>query len=204
MSKAAETIATARPRGRPRDARRQQRILQAALDDFSELGFRAVSMESIAARAGVAKTTLYLRWPNKAAVVMDAFLSGIGPGIGFPRNASAVERIRLQMRALTRAFRGKYGTMVKALLGEAQFDAELAQAFRERWIAPRRQTASIVFRVAIATGELRADSDIETAIDALYGGIYYRLMIGTGALSEDFIEALFAQVMEGLRNAGHQ
>jgi AcrR family transcriptional regulator len=121
-------------------------ILNAAFEDLLEHGFRAVTVESISAKTGIAKTSIYRRWPNKAAMVMEAFLFRIGPGIEFPRKPRYVESIRLQMLALAKAFRGPFGSMIKALLGEAQFDAELAEAFRTRWITPRREAAFVKFQ----------------------------------------------------------
>jgi AcrR family transcriptional regulator len=81
-------------------------IIDTAFEDLLEHGFRAVTVESISAKTGIAKTSIYRRWPNKAAMVMEAFLFKIGPGIEFPRNPSYVESIRLQMLALAKAFRG--------------------------------------------------------------------------------------------------
>jgi AcrR family transcriptional regulator len=186
-------------RGRPRSEEVHQSILREALQHVLDVGFRAVTVESIAAKAGVGKTTIYRRWPNKAAVVMDAFLQEIGPVIEYPRTPMATESIRLQMRSLVRAFRGKFGALIKAILGEAQFDPELAEAFRERWIRPRRQIARVTFEQGILNNELRPDLDIETAIDALYGGIYYRVQTGSGPLSEAYVDQLFEHVMEGLK-----
>lgn len=125
-------------RGRPRSEKVHQAILVAALEEVFAVGFRALSIDAIAAKAGVGKTSIYRRWPNKAAVVMDAFLGQVGAGTDFPRTARAIDSIRTQMRAQATAFRGKYGNLVKALLGEAQCDPELAEAFRERWTLPRR------------------------------------------------------------------
>src|ERR1700704_2333360 len=81
-------------------------IIDTAFEGPLEHGFRAVTVESISAKTGIAKTSIYRRWPNKAAMVMDAFLFKIGPGIAFPRKPSYVESIRLQMLALAKAFRG--------------------------------------------------------------------------------------------------
>jgi Tetracyclin repressor-like, C-terminal domain len=86
--------------------------------------------------------------------------------------------------------------MIKALLGEAQFDAELADAFRTRWITPRRETAKAVIQTAIRNKELRPDIDLD---QALYGGLYYRLLIGSGPLSNLCVRGIFSAVMEGLR-----
>ena len=174
-------------------------ILNTAFEDLLEQGFRAVTVDSISAKTGIAKTSIYRRWPNKAAMVMEAFLFRIGPGIEFPRKPSYVESIRLQMLALAKAFRGPFGSMIKALLGEAQFDAELAEAFRTRWIAPRRVAAKEVLQSAVGNNELRPDVDLDQALDALYGGLYYRLMIGSGPLSDACVRGIFSAVMDGLR-----
>jgi AcrR family transcriptional regulator len=184
--------------GRPRSERRHNAILQTAIDLVLELGFRAVSIESIAAKAGVAKTTIYRRWPNKAAVVMDAFMVRFGSGTQFPTAKKVTDRIRLQMRTMASEFRSKDGSLVKALLAEAQFDPELATAFRERWTLPRRKMALAVFQKAISRGELRSDIDLEATIDLLYAPMYYRLQMRTGPLSDAYIDEIFDHAMEGL------
>ena len=116
-----------------------QLILDAAIEMVFESGFRAVSIESIAAKTGVAKTTIYRRWPNKAAVVMDGFMDRVGSGTLFPPAETAIDRVRLQMRTMAKVFRGKDGGLVKAPPRGAQFDPELAKEFRERWSLPRRK-----------------------------------------------------------------
>jgi AcrR family transcriptional regulator len=184
--------------GRPRSETAHKAILTAAFELVLEVGFRSVSIESIAAKAGVGKTTIYRRWPNKAAVVMDAFTSKVGSGTLFPKAASATESIRLQMRAMARSFRGADGALVKALLAEAQFDPELAKAFRERWTLPRRELAVGVIQQAIQQGGLRPGLNPEDVIDILYAPIYYRLQMGTGPLSESYVEGIFHRVMQGL------
>jgi len=174
-------------------------IISTVFEELLENGFRAVTIESISAKTGIAKTSIYRRWPNKAAMVMEAFLFRIGPGIEFPSKSSYVESIRLQMLALAKAFRGPFGSMIKALLGEAQFDVELAEAFRTRWISPRREAAKEVIQSAIRNKELRPDVDLDQALDALYGGLYYRLMIGSGPLSDACVRGIFSAVLDGLR-----
>ena len=178
--------------------RRHKAILQTAMDLVTEFGFRAVSIESIAAKTGVAKTTIYRRWPNKAAVVMDAFMERL-LRTQFPATKKATDSIRLQMHSMARAFRSKDGTVLKALLSEAQFDAELATAFRERWTLPRRKLALAVLQKAVSQGELRSDIDLEATIDLLYAPMYYRLQMGTNPLSDAYIDEIFDQVVEGLR-----
>ena len=184
--------------GQKRVERVRLLILETAIDLVFEVGFRSVSVESIAARSGVAKTTIYRRWPNKAAVVMDAFMMRVGSGTLFPPAKLVMDRVRMQMHAMAKAFMGKDGSLVKGLLAEAQFDPELAAAFRDRWTLPRRKMAVAVFLEAIERKELRPDVDPETAIDLLYAPLYYRLQMGTGDLSEGYIDRLFEHGMKGL------
>src|SRR5277367_1585929 len=154
--------------GRPRSEEIHKAILQTTFDLVLRNGFRAVSVESIAAAAGAGKATIYRRWPNKAAVVMDAFTSKVGSGSLFPKASTPTESIRLQMQAMAKTFRGSDGAMVKALLAEAQFDPDLARAFRQRWTMPRRKMAIAVIQEAIRQGEMLSDIDPEDVIDILY------------------------------------
>jgi AcrR family transcriptional regulator len=189
------------PMGRPRSERRHKAILQAAIDLVHEKGFRGLSVESLAAKTGVAKTTIYRRWPNKAAVVMDAFMQRL-LWTQFPNTKKATDSIRLQMRSMAKAFRAKDGAVVKALIAEAGFDVELANAIRDRWTVPRRKLALAVLQRAVSQGELRSDIDLEATIDLLYAPMYYRLQRGTPPLSDEYIDEIFDQVMEGLRQRG--
>jgi AcrR family transcriptional regulator len=188
--------------GRPRSKEVHQAILQATFDLVLQNGFRAASVESIAATAGASKATIYRRWPNKAAIVMDAFTSKVGSGSLFPKTSSSTESIRLQMRAMAKSFRGSDGALVKMLLAEAQFDPELAKAFRERWTIPRRKLGMAVVQEAIQRGEMPSDVNPGDVIDILYGPIYYRLQMGIGPLSDAYVEGIFRQAMKGLGAKG--
>jgi AcrR family transcriptional regulator len=186
--------------GRPRDQEARNAILQASLSLVKELGYRSLTIDKIAQRAGTGKTTIYRWWPSKAAVVGEAFLSNISPEIAYPSVSamSASESIRLQMRAVARAFRGAHGTLLRALLAEAQFDSELLHALLETWTRPRRALATEILNAGIASGELRSDVDVNVAIDALYGGLYYRFLLPYAPLSPDYALALADTVMNGL------
>jgi AcrR family transcriptional regulator len=183
------------PRGRPRDQHADTKILEAALSLLEQHGFRAVTLEGIAEEAGVARTTVYRRWPNKAAVVMDAFLTQVAPGIAFPEHPVAVERLRLQMQLLARAFRQGPGLLIRALIAEAQFDEELRAAVYHGWIAKRRASAKAIIEDAILAGELPNDANADALLDALYGGLYYWLLIDHEVLTEAYVDSLFATVL---------
>jgi AcrR family transcriptional regulator len=183
------------PRGRPRDQHADTKILEAALRLLEQHGFRAVTLEGIAEEAGVARTTIYRRWANKAAVVMDAFLTQVAPGIAFPEHPVAVERLRLQMQLLARAFRQGPGLLIRALIAEAQFDEELRAAVHHGWIAKRRASAKAIIEDAILAGEVPNDTNADALLDALYGGLYYWLLIDHEVLTEAYVDSLFATVL---------
>jgi len=183
------------PRGRPRDRHADAKILKATMCLLEQHGFRAVTLEGIAEEAGVARTTVYRRWPNKAAVVMDAFLTHVAPRIAFPEHPVAVERLRLQMQLLARAFRQEPGLLIRALIAEAQFDEELRAAVHDGWIVKRRASAKAIIEGAILAGELPNDTNADALLDALYGGLYYWLLIDHEVLTEAYVDSLFATVL---------
>jgi AcrR family transcriptional regulator len=185
--------------GRPRSQAAHDAVLKTALRLVTKRGFRAVSVNEIAAEAGVGKMTLYRHWPNKAALVMDSLLVLIGSETDFPEAGSAIQSLRQQLDLQVAFFRSSRGTLIRSLVAEAQSDSELAIAFRERWLNPRREGVRQIMRAAVAEGSLRSDIDIDTAIDLLYGSLYYRLLLGAGALDERFVDSIYDQFLEGHR-----
>jgi AcrR family transcriptional regulator len=128
--------------GRPRDEAVTASILRAALELADETGFDALSVEGVAARAGVGKTTIYRRWANVWAVVMDAVLAEVTRAAPIEEHATARASFRASMRSLAKAYRGKAGKLLRPLIGRAQVDADLRQAVQARWVEPRRRIGS--------------------------------------------------------------
>lgn len=176
-------------------------MLEASLALLAERGFRAVTMEAIAERAGVGKVTLYRHWPSKAAIVMDAFLAKVELEAPHRATASALDDLRSHMLAVMRLFRGPSGSLVAGLIAEGVLDPEVGEALRTRWVAPRRAEARRVVERAVAGGELPTDCDVEALLDGLYGPIYFRLMVGHRAIDRAFVEQTFATVVGGVKRA---
>jgi AcrR family transcriptional regulator len=183
--------------GRPRSDIAHAAILNAALRLITKRGFRAVTVNEIAAEAGVGKMTLYRHWPNKAALVMDSLLALIGSETAFPKAKSALQSLQLQLDLQVNFFRSQRGNLIRSLVSEMQSDAELAVAFRERWLRPRREGVRQTILQAITEGSIREDLDMDTAIDLLYGPFYYRLLLGAGNLDEQFVTNIYQQFLEG-------
>ncbi|HEX4797238.1 MAG TPA: TetR/AcrR family transcriptional regulator [Humisphaera sp.] len=188
--------------GRPRDTRRTESILKAALELGTELGFDGLTVEGIAARAGVGKSTIYRRWPDAWSIVADAVLADAARISPVEERATARESFRVSMRLVARHFRGRYGKFFRPLIGRAQIDKTLRQALARRWLSARRQISRQIVRRGIASGELRAGLDPDIVLDALYGPLYHRLLLPYDGdavhLSDAYIDALIDTVFGGL------
>lgn len=187
--------AACRAPGRPRCPVTHQAILDCANELLEEIGFSNMSIEGIAARAGVGKATIYRRWPNKASVVMDAFLAATSKEVAFPNTSSAREDIRGQMRSVVKVLNGPRGRTIATLIGVVQSDTELAEAFRTRFVAVRRGEAKAVVQRGIANGEFKPDMDLESILDCLYGPLYFRLLIGHEKASAKYADELVDLVL---------
>lgn len=186
-----------RPPGRPRSEAARVAILRSTLRLLRSNGFNELSIEAIAADANVGKATVYRWWPNKGALVVDAFSSSVRKQLLFPDTGSVRTDMRLQMSHVVDLFRSRRGQIVAALIGGGQTDPELIEAFRERFIRPRRMEAYETLRRGIKRGELPRNADLDLILDLLYGAIYMRFLIWKDGLSKEFIEEVCRLVLDG-------
>jgi len=191
--------------GRPRSEESRQSILRSTLKLLKQDGgFPELSIEAIAADANVGKTTVYRWWPTKAALVADAFFASAEDELQFPNTGSVQRDMSLQMRKVIRIFRSERGKVVAALLAGGQSDPELLEAFRERFLWPKRRQAYQTLQRGIDRGELPAASDLDLILDSLYGPIYMRFLIRHDKLDESFADKICGLVLQGLkREAKH-
>ncbi len=185
-------------RGRPRNAETEKSILAASYDLLLENGFGAVTVEKIAERAKVSKATIYKWWPNKAAVVMDSFLSAAMSRLPVPDTGSVINDIIIQVTNLARFLISREGRVINELIAEGQFDVKLAEEYRARYFNPRRLESRRILERGVNRGELRKDLDIELSIDLIYGPLFYRLLVTGDKLDESFIEVLIKYAFEGI------
>jgi AcrR family transcriptional regulator len=191
--------------GRPRSEESRQSILRSTLKLLKQKGgFPELSIEAIAADANVGKTTVYRWWSTKAALVADAFSASADEELRFPNTGSVESDMSLQMRRLIRIFRSKRGKVVAALLAGGQSDPELIEAFRDRFLWPRRKQAYKTLQRGIDRGELPADSDLDLVLDSLYGPIYMRFLIRHDKLEESFADEICGLVLQGLKGWSHR
>lgn len=190
-----------RPPGRPRSEKARQAILRSTLRILGRSGFSDFKIEEVADHAEVGKATVYRWWPNKGALIADAFASSTTRKLRFPDTGSVYTDMSQQMRQLIKVFCSRRGRIVSAILAAGQTDKDLIEAFRERFLWPRRREAYRTLRKAIARGELRKDTDLDLLLDSLYGPIYMRFLIQHDRLTPEFIEHLCAFVLRGARPA---
>ena len=187
------------PPGRKRDETSRQAILEATFALMIEQGFDRLSVGGIAARAGVGKTTIYRWWAGKGVVAVGAFLAAVEPLIAFLDSGSPEHNVVLQMQSLAAVYRGPTGRLVREMIGAAQHDEAMRNAFLAGFLEPRRQQARGVIRRGMDTGIFRSGVDLDVAIDALWAPIYYRLLVSGASLDETTIAAHAEIVLRGLR-----
>jgi AcrR family transcriptional regulator len=185
--------------GRPRSEQARLAILRSTLKILGKHGFLDLTIEDVAAHAGVGKATVYRWWPNKAALIADAFAGSTTRALHFPDTGSVYSDMSQQMRQLVKIFRSRRGRIVSAILAAGQSDRDLIAAFRERFMKPRRQEAYATLRRGIARGELRKDVDLDLLLDSLYGPIYMRFLIRHDKMTPDFIDRLCQLVLGGAK-----
>jgi AcrR family transcriptional regulator len=194
-----ESVCAKRPPGRPRCERARQAILSSTLKflEAKENGFADLTIEHVAAEAGVGKATVYRWWPNKAALVADAFASSVTQKLRFPDTGSVRQDMSQQMQQVVKILRSRRGHIVSVMLGAGQSDATLLSAFRDRFLRPRRAEAYSTLRRGIVRGELPASLDLDLVLDALYGPIYMRFLIGHDNLPPELVDQLCGLVLDG-------
>ena len=188
-----------RPPGRPRSEQARIAILRSTLKTLAKTGFANFTIEDVAGRAAVGKATVYRWWPNKGALIADAFASSTTSRLRFPDTGSVYTDMSQQMRQLIKVFRSPRGRIVSAILAAGQSDKDLIAAFRDRFLWPRRREAYATLYRAIRRGELRKDADLDLILDSLYGPIYMRFLIQHDRLTPEFVDHLCALVLAGAR-----
>ena len=186
-----------RPPGRPRSEHARQAILRSTMNLLQRTGFDDLTIEAIAADAGVGKATVYRWWPSKGALVVDAFASGTEGQLHFPDTGSVYRDVSFQMRRAVTIFRSPQGRIVAALLGAGQSDPELLEAFRARFLRPRRQEAYKTLLRGVHRGELPPGLDLDLVLDILYGAIYMRFLIRHDELSAPYVNEVCELVLAG-------
>jgi len=196
----APTVREQRRRGRRRSETARKAVLDAAADLLLVQGLEAVSMDAVAEHASVSKATIYRWWPTKETLALDALYREWDTAAPSPRDTGSLraDLIALLRPWIQRVQARPYGRVVAALITKAQTDPEFAKEYGARFVEPRRDPARVLIRRAIERGEVPTDTDIELALDLLYGPLYHRLLHRHASLNDRFVRDVVDATLQGL------
>src|SRR6478735_10702896 len=168
---------------------RSQRVHEAAVDATRRLlavgGLPAATMDAISARSGVSKATLYKHWPSRTAVAAEAFGRDMADAVPLPDTGTTEGDLVEQVRLVSRFYASPEGTVFSQLLAASVTDEGGAAYFRAWFLAGRRMAVARLWERGVERGDVRADVDVDTATDLLFGPLVFRLMTGHLPLTDD-------------------
>jgi len=182
-------------RGRPRLPGTDSAILSAAYHLLEEDGYGGFSMEAVARRAGAGKATLYRRWNSGADLLFDALARQTAFIIPLPNTGKLELDLRQLLRASFKLLNTRTAKLLRSLMAEAQIDEGFKARFRDTFVFSRRAGVRSILEAAVNRGELPTHVDREILIDAIYGVIWYRLLIEHAPLDNKCVEQILQLVV---------
>jgi len=193
--------APARTPGRPRSELADRAILDAAMEVFARVGLDGVTIEGVAARAGVGKATIYRRYPGKVDLVIAAARALTEAEAPKPDTGTVAGDLHAIARNLVRLLTETVaGQAMPQMIADAVFNDEMRDANRRFFASRRAGTAEAVVR-GVERGELRADTDVDLVVDLISGPIFYRHLVSGGRLDGAFADRIVASVLMPWRAA---
>jgi AcrR family transcriptional regulator len=195
---AVPAVAGHRRPGRPRSERAERAIIAATLDLLAESGAAGLCIEKVAARAGVGKATIYRRWPGKEDLLLDAIACLKAP-LPEPRGLAVRDDLLALLQAMCEQFADPCHMREFALLlGEGAAYPRLMARYTETVIEPRREVIRTVLRRGVATGELRADIDVDAALFMMIGAVLARSRYGDAPVEPGYAGRVVNEMMAGI------
>ncbi|QYB07995.1 TetR/AcrR family transcriptional regulator [Rhodococcus sp. USK10] len=186
-----------------RRARTERVVLDATRELLADNGFGSLTVEGVAARSGVAKTTIYRRYRSKNDLALAVLLDMVDEVSTQPYRAdTATELTALVDRTVELMCTSLMGLVMKGLVSEVAADPELARVYREQVVSHRLADVSALVERGIARGELRADLDPEMVTDLVLGPIYYRFFLSGSPMDDGFGKRLVATLLPSFATPG--
>lgn len=188
--------------GRPRSeaAESHEAILDAVHEMLKEKPARELTMDAVAKRAKVGKPTLYKWWPSKAALVMAVFHERLSRRLEALPTSTVEAALRARVQSLIVEFNGLFGKVMGDLIAEGQSNPAVLRELYEQHIRLRRVSTVALIEQGKAAGELPASVDAELLVDAIFGPIYYRLLLRSAPLTKQYGNKLVDLILSGARN----
>jgi AcrR family transcriptional regulator len=179
---------TSSPRASRRSESSRLAILDAALAVCREVGYAKLTIEAIAARAGVGKQTIYRWWPSKGAVILEAF-ERVAAEVPVPDTGEVAADVRTLLARVAELFADPdFGPHLGALIGEAQYDPHVQSALLERFIKPRRAPIVQRLKTAQQQGQLDPSVDPEALLEVTFGALHQRLLLRNAPLDKSYAD----------------
>ncbi|MGV0107730.1 TetR/AcrR family transcriptional regulator [Nostoc sp. DSM 114160] len=162
--------------GRPRSIHADQAILQATLDLLAEVGYESMSIEAIASRAGVGKTTIYRRYTSKEELVADA-IESLRDDLAIPDTGSFWGDMDILIKNAAKKIDSPLGRQTLALIvSTASSNPQFAEVYWTKYTKLRREAFSKILERAKSRDEIHKDADVDLIIDLVSGSLYYALI----------------------------
>ena len=190
----------ARKPGRPRSEVARLAILDAAYRMLMEEGFGRLTVESVAARAGVGKPTIYRYWNNAQELAMAAFLSRPDTEPEAGNHETIRESLKGHLRSVIAAFATARGRQITLTMASSDPDSELAKAFRTQIILKSRETGRMILEAGAQSDKLDLFGNIEAILDMIYGPVFYRLLTGHAPIESGFGDTLVDILFGGIEH----
>ncbi|MFC8260679.1 TetR/AcrR family transcriptional regulator [Streptomyces sp. NPDC057291] len=182
-----------------RGAARTEAIMRTTLELGQEIGYAKLSMEAIAARAGAGKHTIYRRWPSKGTLFLDSLLSLHKSSLDYPDTGDIVADLRTQIHAAVDLLGNPpFGPLYQALVGEAQYDPQVANALNERFIGPQADMTVARLKAAQDQGQLSPAFDLSLAMAILSGPLYFQFLITQEPLTHEYVDRVLHALFTGM------
>jgi AcrR family transcriptional regulator len=183
--------------GRPRSVHANQAIIDAIVDLLVTGGYHEVTIEAVATRAGVAKTTIYRRWPSKAEMVVEAISACKKDCLQAESCAGETVACSL-VGMLSMLSCSRTSRVLTGLAVEMAHNEELAVAVREGLLKPNREVVLGTLRRGVGTGEFRPDADLDVVADLLVGPMFFRMLVSGAELTPELAAETVDLVLRGI------
>ena len=184
-----------------RSERARQAILTAAAELVGDVGYSRLTVEAIAARAGVGKQTIYRWWADKGALILDAYLAlaGADAGLSFPESPDLAADLRAVIYVAADSLAAPaIEAPYRALLTAIQDDPALAGVLRDTLVKPWLAVTRQRLLAARLAGDISASANLEVAAEMLYGPVYYRWLLRTGPITREYADTVVALTLRAL------
>lgn len=185
--------------GRPRSMPARKAILNATRRLLTQMPMAELSIEAVAKKAGVGKTTIYRWWPSKAAIAMEAFLEQPGLEHILPTTTTALEAIQKQLESLVRQLRGQNGRIIAGIVAEGQASQDALDLLYEKFLKDRVETLFKFIELGKISGEIVPTLSTDIAVDMVMGPLFLRVLSGEHGIDNDFAENYPAQAIQALK-----